>query len=156
MQAEDIWLGQGFSANSASAMSWVTELAGSEYTYGLKTLCLPVLLGRWYPTNAHFLGEECFEWNFSLGKKKEYTNILYNRLINCPHIQKRKSLFRRWLDFSFEQDNVDWKGVLWLPRLPGQAAGSRSFEKGSRWPLGAMGSWPRFPWRITGFIFLLL
>lgn len=123
-------------------MSWVTELAGSEYTCSLKTLyaCqfywvygtqpMPASLGR-IILNGIFV----FGWDG--GRGVDIQNFLYSRLINCFQYSKGgKNLLHPWLRFSFIHDNLDWREVCWLPRLPGQASGSKFSVKSSSCPLG--------------------
>lgn len=119
-------------------------------------LCLPVLPSIWYPTNAHFFKEDYLSGIFPLGgkyKNKNKKNFLHSRLIKCSQNSKgKKSLLHPWLGFSFMEDNLDRRGVCWLPSLWGQAAGSEFSEKSSRWPLESTRSQPRFPWRITEWL----
>lgn len=128
-------------------MSWVTELAGSEYTCSLKTLyaCQFYWVYGTRPMPIS-LGRIIFCEFFFFGGKIDIQNFLYSRLINCfQHSKGEKSLLHPWLGFSFIQDNLDWREVCWLPRLPGQAAGSKFSEKSSRWPLGSMEVSQDFP-----------
>lgn len=76
---------------------------------------------------------------FSLGRMRgiDIQNFLYSRLINYFQNSKgRKNLLHPWLIFSFIRDNLDWREVCWLPKLPGQASGSKISVKSSSCPRG--------------------
>lgn len=119
-------------------------------TDDLKTLHACQLSWVMGPSHCLPLGGGMLGVKFFLCGRRVHQQIsIRNKLTKCLHnLEKGRGSTLPMPGFFLHARKWRLKGSHWLPRLPGQAAGSWLSEEGSRWPRGSMGSQPRFPWRI--------
>lgn len=102
-------------------MSWVTELAGSEYTGSLKTLhaCQLYWVDGTQPMPT-FLGRIILNEIFPLRAKKDIHDFLWGSLIKWSQNSKRKkrSLLHPRLGFSLDARFFRLKGSLLAANTP--------------------------------------